>query len=106
MPALRYAGSTPSMWLCRYGRPPGLMPGMAKQKPTMRRAVVGAEHVAAHLAHHHQEAQRQQFDVREAPDELLQAQHVAEFLEQVQLADPDQRLASCHRASISSMLDS
>ena len=32
-PRLRYSGSTPSMWLCRYDPPPGFNPGMDSRSP-------------------------------------------------------------------------
>src|ERR1039458_2773491 len=69
-------------------------------------AVVRPEDVAADPADHHQEAHREQFDIVEAPDDLLQAQHIFEFRKLEELANFDYRLACCHSSSISAILES
>ena len=68
--------------------------------------VVGAEQLPAYLSVHHERTQRQHLDVVEPPDGLLQAHRLRELLELAQRADLDHRLASCHSASSSWILQS
>src|SRR6185503_17230548 len=58
--------------------------------------VIGAEDVPAYLADDDQKAEREQLDVIEAPDRLLEMEDVFEFVEREQLPDFDHRFASCH----------
>src|ERR1019366_7898206 len=72
-------------------------------------AIVGAKHVSAHPSHHSQKTHRDQVAILVAPDDFLHFENGAEFLQMEQLADFPRRyrsLASCHRASISSMVAS
>ena len=60
----------------------------------------------ADFRHHHEESQREQLQVVKTPDFLLEAKDLGKFRQGRQLANFDYRLASCHSASISSIVDS
>src|SRR5581483_5940817 len=60
----------------------------------------------AHVTDHNQEPNRKQFDIGKLPDDLLQPNHLAEFVVAKQLTNLYCRLASCHNSSISVIFDS
>ena len=77
---LRYSGRTPSMWLCKYVCSPRFNPGIAMQNATMRSPSYAPNAWPPIFGHDDEKAHRQEIDVIEAPDGLLQFDRAFELI--------------------------